>query len=449
LEYNKSKEGKDLSLFFSSLFLFFDNCKFRIQEIKNSSHFIVSKFYITSFLLYSMLNHRLLTKFTDAESFVKEAVEFIQKHVKKKKVFMALSGGIDSSAAYLLLKRAQVNVLPVFIDHGLMRIIRGKEESEQIKEMFPDVMIVDIRNEFLPQIFGEGDAEAKRKLFKKAYSSTFDKIIKDASCDLLVDGTILPDLEESFGVGMDHLKETMSFEEETALREAQKGKGFVKSQHNVEITYDVEATVQPVASLTKNQVRSVLEYLDMPQHWVYRKAFPGPALAARIIGPVTAEKLAFQKKIHDLVETIVDKYYLRKHGKAMIINEKGEQEPFQVFAATFEDVAKSEVTGLRDGLRTYDSPKIVSGDWNFDKLVKEAREIEGFNRVFYHLGGKESGTFDAVIRSINSIDARTATITKLPIELLNDLKDKLLEIAEVKNVYFDVTEKPPATIEYV
>jgi GMP synthase (glutamine-hydrolysing) len=396
-----------------------------------------------------MLNHRLLTKFTDAESFVKEAIEFIQKHVNKKKVFMALSGGIDSSAAYLLLKRAKVNVLPVFIDHGLMRIIRGKEESEHIKEMFPDVMIVDIRDEFLPQIFGEGDAEGKRKLFKKAYSSTFDKIIKDASCDLLVDGTILPDLEESFGVGMDQLKETMSFEDEKALREAQKGKGFVKSQHNVEITYDVEATVQPVASLTKNQVRSVLDYLDMPHHWVYRKAFPGPALAARIVGPVTAENLAFQKKIHDLVETIVDKYYLRKHGKAMIINEKGEQEPFQVFAATFEDAAKSEVTGMRDGLRTYDSPKIVSGDWNFDKLVKEAREIEGFNRVFYLLGGKESGTFDAVIRSINSIDARTATITKLPIELLNDLKDKLLEIPEVKNVYFDVTEKPPATIEYV
>ncbi len=396
-----------------------------------------------------MLNHRFLTEFTDAESFVKEAIEFIHKHVKKKKVFMALSGGIDSSAAYLLLKRAKVNVLPVFIDHGLMRIIRGKEEREHIKEMFPDVMIVDIRSEFLPQIFGEGDAENKIKLFKKAYSSTFDKIIKDASCDLLVDGTILPDLEESFGVEMDELKETMSFEEETALREAQKGKGFVKSQHNVEITYDVEATVQPVAALTKNQVRNVLQYLGMPHNWVYRKAFPGPALAARIIGPVTEEKLAFQKKIHDLVESAVDKYYLKKHNKTMIINEKGEQEPFQVFAATFEDAEKSEVTGIRDGLRTYDSPKIVKGEWSYDKLVKEAREIEGYNRVFYFLGGQESGTYDAVIRSINSIDARTATVTKLPIELLLDLKDKLLVFPDVRNVYFDVTEKPPATIEYV
>ena len=75
-----------------------------------------------------MLNHRFLTQYKDPESFVKGAVDFIQKHVKDKKVFCALSGGIDSSAAYLILKKAGVNVLPVFIDHGLMRIIRGKEE---------------------------------------------------------------------------------------------------------------------------------------------------------------------------------------------------------------------------------------------------------------------------------------------------------------------------------
>ena len=396
-----------------------------------------------------MLNHRYLASYDNAENFVEGAVEFIKKHVGDKKVFCALSGGIDSSAAYLLLKKAGVNVLPVFIDHGLMRVIRGKEEHEHIKEAFPDVMVVDIREEFLPQIFGEGDAEKKRKLFKKAYSSTFDKIIKEENCQILSDGTILPDLEESFGVGIEELNETMSFEEETKLREAQKGRGFVKSQHNVEITYDVEATVQPVAPLTKNQVRDVLDYFKMPHELVYRKAFPGPALAARIVGPVTEEKLSFQKKIHDIVESVVNDFYVEKHGKAMIINDKGEQEPFQVFAATFEDVATSEVTGLREGLRTYDSPMIVSGEWDYDKLTSDASKVTDYNRVFYKLGGKDDGKFDAVIRSINSIDARTATVTNLPIELLNKLKDKLLKIADVRDVYFDVTPKPPATIEYV
>jgi len=380
---------------------------------------------------------------------VEGAVEFIQRHVKDKKVFCALSGGIDSSAAYLILKKAGVNVLPVFIDHGLMRIIRGKEERVWIEKTFPDVKVVDIRDEFLPQIYGEGDAEKKRKLFKKAYSSTFDKIIREENCQLLTDGTILPDLEESFGVEITELNESMSFDDEKALREAQKGLGFVKSQHNVEIEYDVEATVQPVASLTKNQVREVLQYLDMPHDVVFRKAFPGPALAARIVGPVTEEKLIFQKKIHDIVESAVDDFYIAKHGKSMIINEKGEQEPFQVFAATFEDATNAEVTGLKDGRRTYDKAKCVSGEWNFEQLVKDGLTLTNYTRLFYQLGEKEGGKFDAVIRCINSIDARTAYITNLPYELLQELSSKLLEVPDVHRVYFDVTTKPPSTIEYV
>ncbi|NHJ05836.1 MAG: hypothetical protein EAX90_13500 [Candidatus Heimdallarchaeota archaeon] len=395
-----------------------------------------------------MLNHRFLTTFEDPASFVDGAVKFIQKHVKDKKVFCALSGGIDSSAAYLLLKKAGVNVLPVFIDHGLMRIIRGREEKELIKEAFPDVKIVDIRETFLPQIYGEGDAENKRKLFKKAYSSTFDKIIKEEHCQLLSDGTILPDLEESFGVGMNKLKESMTFEEETALRESQKGKGFVKSQHNIEITYDIEATVQPVASLTKNQVREVLQYFEMPNQLVYRKAFPGPALAARIVGPVTAEKLAFQKQIHDIVESAVDDHYIKTFGKAMILNERGEQEPFQAFAATFEEASSDKVTGMRNGFRIYENAKIISGEFNFSKFIEEGKKLSEFSRLFYQLGGKD-GKFDAVIRSVNSIDARTANVTELPLELLNEITQKLLAIPKVRNVYFDVTVKPPGTIEYV
>ncbi|NHJ49997.1 MAG: hypothetical protein FK733_19550 [Asgard group archaeon] len=396
-----------------------------------------------------MKNHRFITTYSDAESFVNSAIEFIKKHVGDKKVFMALSGGIDSSAAYLLLKKAQVNVLPVFIDHGLMRIIRGKEEKEHIMRMFPDVKIVNIREDFLPQIFGEGDAEEKRKLFKEAYSSTFNVIIKSEKCDLLADGTILPDIEESFGVKIDQINETMTFDEEVALREAQKGHGFVKSQHNVEITYDIEATVQPVASLTKNQIRDVLKYLGMPDEIVFRKAFPGPALAARIVGPIDEEKLAFQKKVHDLVESFVDDYYIEKHGKSMIINDKGQQEPFQAFAATFVDAASAEVTGLVDGKRTYDVAKCISGKYDYKSLIEQGKNLTKHTRLFFELGGTDDGKFDVVIRAINSIDARTASVTNLPHDLLVKIKDKLLEIKEVKKVYFDVTEKPPSTIEYV
>ena len=114
-----------------------------------------------------MLNHRLLDPPREPEKFVKKAVEFLQNHATNKKVFCALSGGIDSSATYLLLKEAEIETIPVFIDHGLMRIIRGKEEREHIKKLFPNVLIVDIREKFLPKILGEEDAEVKRKFILK------------------------------------------------------------------------------------------------------------------------------------------------------------------------------------------------------------------------------------------------------------------------------------------
>jgi len=395
-----------------------------------------------------MLNHRLIDPPKKPEKFVKAAVQFLQKHASDKKVFCALSGGIDSSATYTLLKEAKINMIPVFIDHGLMRIIRGIEERDYIKKLFTDVRIIDIRSEFLPQIYGEGEAENKRKLFKSAYSQIISKVIKEENCDLLADGTILPDIEESFGVKITDLKETMSVEEERELLK-KNFDGFVKSQHNLDIEYDVEATIQPVASLIKDEVRKVLDYLNMPQELVYRKAFPGPALAARIIGPVTEENLEFEKKVHDIVESSVEDYYVKKFGSPMIINDDGEQEPFQVFAAVSEDLLNQEVTGLVNGKRTYKLPLIEKGDWDYEKLVKRASNIEGFARIMFELGTKSSGQYDVVIRSINSKDARTATVTKLPIELLENVKQTLLEFPKTKNVYFDVTPKPPATIEYV
>ncbi len=395
-----------------------------------------------------MLNHRLIDPPREPEKYVRTAVKFLQKYVKNKKVFCALSGGVDSSCVYLLLKEARVDALPVFIDHGLMRIIRGKEEREYLKKLFPELIIIDIREKFLPKIFGEGDAENKRKLFKNAYSDTISNAIKEEKCDLLADGTILPDIEESFGVKISDLKETMSLEEEINLKE-KNIQGFVKSQHNVEIEYEVEATIQPVASLNKYEIRKILEYLKMPQELVYRKAFPGPALSARIIGPVTNENLAFEKKVHDIVESNVDDYYIEKYNKPMIINEKGEQEPFQAFAAISEDVLNRKVTGIVNGERTYDIPLCVKGKWDYSKLIGLASQLKGYSRLLYELETDKIGEYDVIIRSVNSKDARTATITNLPFELIEKLKILLKEIPEAKNIYIDITPKPPATIEYV
>jgi GMP synthase (glutamine-hydrolysing) len=329
-----------------------------------------------------------------------------------------------------------------------MRIIRGIEEREYIKKLFPDVVILDIRDNFLPKIIGERDAEKKRHLFKDAYSETISRIIKEEKCDLLADGTILPDIEESFGVKITDLKETMTLEEEVALKDANIT-GFVKSQHNVEIEYDVEATIQPVASLTKHEVRDLLNYLNMPEELVFRKAFPGPALAARIIGPVSKENLEFEKKVHDLVESQVEDYYKNNYGRAMIINKEKEQEPFQVFAAIGKNIEDQEVTGLLEGHRTYELPSIEKGDWDYDRLIEKASNIKGFARLLFELGTNPAGKYDVIIRSINSRDARTASVTRLPFEILEKLKSLILKNPKTKNIYFDVTPKPPATIEYV
>lgn len=395
-----------------------------------------------------MLNHRLINPPKEPKKFAKAAIQFLLKHARGKKVFCALSGGIDSSTTYILLKEAKINTIPVFIDHGLMRIIRGVEERDYIKKFFPDLRVIDIRNEFLPKIYGEGNAEEKRKLFKAAYSEIISKVIREENCDLLADGTILPDIEESFGVKITDLKETMSLEEEKVLRENHI-EGFVKSQHNVEIEYDVKATIQPVASLTKHEVRQILEYFNMPHDLIYRKAFPGPALSARIIGPVTEENLVFEKNVHDFIESSVEDYYKEKYGKTMIINNDGEQEPFQIFAAISENILDKKVTGLVEGKRIYEMPLCEKGEWDYEILTEKASQIKGYARLLYELKGKEEGQYDIVIRSINSKDARTATVTNLPINLLNELSQKLLQISGTRFVYYDVTPKPPATIEYV
>jgi len=395
-----------------------------------------------------MLNHRLITSFKKPKAFTKEAVEFLKKHAEGKKVFCALSGGIDSSATYSLLKKVDIETIPVFIDHGLMRIIRGKEERDYIKELFPKVRIIDIRDDFLPKIYGEKDAERKRQLFKDAYSDIISQVIDEENCELLADGTILPDIEESFGVEINDIKETMSLKEEKTLMEKNKD-GFIKSQHNLAIEYDVDATIQPVASLTKIQVRKVLDYLNLPEQLVYRKAFPGPALAARIIGAVNENNLPFEKKVHDIVESSVEDYYKKEYGQLLIINEKGMQEPFQAFAAISQDIEHSKVTGMINGKRTYEYPTIREGKWDFEKLTEQATSLEQYARLFYKLGEKKSGIYDVVIRSVNSIDARTANVTHLPIHFLNNVKEKLVNLEKTHSVYYDCTPKPPGTIEYV
>ena len=133
----------------------------------------------------------------------------------------------------------------------------------------------------------------------------------------------------------------------------------------------------------------------------------------------------------------------------MIINDIGEQEPFQAFAAISENVLNKKVTGLVDGQRIYELPKSIKGEWDFTLLTRKASQIGGFARLFFEVDINPNGKYDIVIRSVNSSDARTASVTNLSFKLITDIKNKLFELPETKTVFYDVTPKPPATIEYV
>ena len=102
-----------------------------------------------------------------------------------------------------------------------------------------------------------------------------------------------------------------------------------------------------------------------------------------------------------------------------------------------------------NGKRTYEIPLSIKGEWDFEKLTIFASRLQGYSRLLYELHESNQGIYDVIIRSVNSIDARKASVTNLPIHLLEEIKYKLLELTDTKNIYFDITPKPPATIEYV
>ena len=120
-----------------------------------------------------------------------------------------------------------------------------------------------------------------------------------------------------------------------------------------------------------------------------------------------------------------------------------------MFAAISEDILDKKVTGLVNAQRTYDFPLAVYGKWNYESLNEIASKFTGYTRMFYEIKDCKKGVYDVVIRSVNSIDARTASVTDLPFDLITSIAEILSKIPETKRIYFDMTPKPPGTIEYV
>ncbi|HET9672158.1 MAG TPA: glutamine-hydrolyzing GMP synthase [Actinomycetota bacterium] len=309
---------------------------------------------------------------------VEDAVERIRRQVGDAEVLCALSGGVDSSVAALLVHRAIGDQLTcVFVDHGLNR----EDEPAQVEETFGrhfGVPLVHVKAEdrFLGRLTGITDPEAKRRAIGEEFIRVFEEVARDhRGARFLVQGTLYPDVIESGS--------------RTAAN--------IKSHHNVgglPEEMDLEL-VEPLRDLFKDEVRRVGEELGLPEEIVHRQPFPGPGLAVRIVGEVTAERLATVRGADRVVREEV-----RRAGL--------ERDTWQAFCVLLADVRSVGVMG--DG-RTYESPVIV--------------------------------------RVVTSEDAMTADWARLPHDVLERIASRIVrEVPGVNRVAYDVTSKPPGTIEW-
>jgi GMP synthase (glutamine-hydrolysing) len=308
------------------------------------------------------------------QNFIDEKVREISAAVGDGIAINALSGGVDSSVVTMLGHKALgKNLRTVFIQNGLMREGEPERVAGIFRKLGVNIEIIDARKEFLDSLKKITDPEKKREAITQTfYKKVFGRIVKDSGANHLLQGTILTDVDETVA--------------------------GIKRQHNVfaQLGIDPQKTfgyhiIEPLIQLRKDGVRSVGKALGLPLEIFDRIPFPGPALAARIIGEVTAEKLNVVRKATAVVERL-----LCNRGA------------FQYMAILHDD----RVTGMRDGKRDF------------------GRQIE--------------------VRCWDSIDARTATPTNLPFEVLEKLAGEIImEVPGVVSVTYNITTKPPSTIEAV
>jgi len=308
------------------------------------------------------------------EDFISEKVKDIKDAVGNGTAINALSGGVDSSAVTMLGHRALgKNLKTVFVENGLMR----QGEPEQVVGFFRKlgvtVEVVDARKEFFAALKGVTDPEEKREAITQTfYKNVFGRLVRDSGAKHLLQGTILTDIDETVA--------------------------GIKRQHNVfeQLGIDPQEAfgyriIEPLIQLRKDGVRKVGEALGLPIELFDRIPFPGPALAARVIGEVTPERIETVRKATVIVERM--------------LSDTG---AFQYMAILHQD----RVTGMRDGKRDF------------------GQQIE--------------------LRCWDSVDARTATPTRLSFDILEELAGEIIrDVPGVVSVTYNIASKPPSTIEAV
>ncbi len=313
------------------------------------------------------------------DAYKDEAIRKIREQVGTGKVICALSGGVDSSVAAVLIHEAIGDQLTcVYVDHGLMRL----NESEQVTGMFRDhynlpLIHADEADLFLGHLEGVSDPETKRKIIGGLFIEVFEKHAKAiGGADFLAQGTLYPDVIES-----------VSFSGGPSVT--------IKSHHNVGGLPEKMGMklVEPLRELFKDEVRALGRELGLPEHFIGRHPFPGPGLAIRCPGEITREKLAILRQADAVY---IDQ--IRKHGLY--------DEIWQAFAA----LLPVKTVGVMGDTRTYD--------------------------------------YALALRAVTSVDGMTADYYPFTHDFLGETSTRIInEVQGVNRVMYDVTSKPPGTIE--
>ncbi|MCL5064459.1 MAG: glutamine-hydrolyzing GMP synthase [Firmicutes bacterium] len=305
---------------------------------------------------------------------VQEAVAMIQRAVPKGRALVALSGGVDSAVAAKLAEVALgERVQAVLIDHGLLR----QGEVEEVEAAFPDLdlVVVDARREFIDALQGVSEPEQKRKIIGRAFVDSFDRVRERLGlADVLIQGTVYPDVIESGG----------------------RGAQTIKSHHNVGglPEHMRMRVVEPLRWLFKDEVRKVGSQLGLSDNLVWRQPFPGPGLAVRIVGEITAERVALVRAADRIVREEV----------ALV-------DPDHRIWQAFAVLLGIQSVGVMGDQRTYAHP--------------------------------------IVVRVVNSEDGMTADWARIPNDTLDRISQRVVaEVPGINRVVYDITSKPPGTIEW-